>query len=142
MPPPRDPPVEHGEGERQRDQGRCEKQMPRGARTEKRHRFEDGEHAAEGVGDREEIRQLKAADHREVPVTWLLGRGHREARPSAGFRSGTLPAEAASSGDFVTLSAAAAAGFSVIFAITASRARLKYSRLVATNSREVRRPER
>src|SRR5207245_9274345 len=68
---------------------------------------------------------------------------HRGATPSeAWFRSGTLPAEAASNGDFVTLSAAAAAGFSVIFAITASRARLKYSRLLATNSRDVRKPAR
>src|SRR5512137_2851705 len=70
------------------------------------------------------------------------GRWRARQRPSrrarAWSRSGTLLDEAARSGDFVTASAAAAASFSVIFAITASRARLKYSRLVATNSRDLR----
>src|SRR5262249_23761762 len=47
----------------------------------------------------------------------------------------------ASSGDYVTASAAAAASFSVIFSITASRAPLKESRLLTTNSRDRRRAE-
>jgi hypothetical protein len=50
--------------------------------------------------------------------------------------------EAAMSGDLVTARAAAAASFSVILAVIAWRARLKYSRLVAANARDVLSPAR
>src|SRR5262249_55618850 len=53
-------------------------------------------------------------------------------------RSGTVPDEAAIRGGFVTARAFAAASFSLIFASTASRARLKYSRWLTTNSRDSR----
>ena len=72
-----------------------------------------------------------------IATPGTAGRSGQE-RVRAWSRSGTLLADAARSGDFVTFSAAAAASFSVIFAITASRARLKDSRLVATNSRDWR----
>src|SRR5262249_24436541 len=70
------------------------------------------------------------------------GRQREERRSRASFKSGRLLEEAASSGGFVTGRPAARVGVSVVFAITASRARLKYSRLLATNSRDARRPAR
>ena len=43
------------------------------------HRREDGRHAAETVGDREQIRQMQGADHREVPDRRAVGHRNVEA---------------------------------------------------------------
>jgi hypothetical protein len=65
----RDPSIEHVEHQRYRDERGGQIYRFYAARVLRNViAFEDCEHAAEAVGDGEEVRQLEGADHREVPL--------------------------------------------------------------------------
>src|SRR5882672_6045959 len=59
-------PVEHVEDQGHEDEGPGDIQAPALPAREEAHGLEQGGHAAESVGDREEVRQVEVADHREV----------------------------------------------------------------------------
>ena len=67
MAPPRDPPVDHVEHQRQHDQRAGRVDLRRPCLAHVRHREEDGGGAAAAVRQREEVGQMERAKHGEVP---------------------------------------------------------------------------
>ena len=66
VPRARHPAVEHVERQRHRNERGRRQQAADVAQLEVRHDGEDREHAARGVAEGQEIREMKAADHREM----------------------------------------------------------------------------
>src|SRR5262245_45355651 len=80
MTPARNPPVQHVEDQRDRDQQRSHIRVPRIPRAEKFHRLEDRSNTAKTIGDGEEIGEMETADHREMSDRLSLAHNQTECR--------------------------------------------------------------
>src|SRR4030095_16878261 len=95
MPPARDAPVQDVEDEREGNQECRRVEMAAILSGEESHGLEEGPDAAEPVGDGEEIRQVKVADHREVRARRWRHAADPARRPRHGQASPAVPYRAA-----------------------------------------------
>src|SRR5215468_4021724 len=105
MSPARNPAVADVEDEGDHDQDEREEQMMIIAARQMLHGLEDGGGTAHAVGNGEEIRQVKAADHRKVFASGQLGHAQPRARRPAQAKVGSRPPSPGSRGAFSSASA-------------------------------------